>query len=224
MASSSGTFIDWVLPQRLRWNSSWPWVCCWFVVRPSSNTDTLSLFTRSGCMCRWIRQDRMFSRRCNSWGISVTRIWCENIKCFCETVVLLPCDPVIQLPWRPQYRCPSVVFRIILLCPVLCCLTGNFGKLFSQGLCPSQIPSLLGTAQPSWREMPVANYTQVDWLHRKYAHICVCLPVTLFVFVTVFIRNPKRLLLLYFFKFRTSALFMFLKDSPWGEAFQDRFV
>ena len=57
------------------------------------------------------------------------------------------------------------------------------------------LPGLPGTARPSWREMPASNYTQVDGAHTQTcAHGCVCLLVTLFIFVTVLSRNPTSVL------------------------------
>lgn len=122
------------------------------------------------------------------WDISPCRI-CVLQDC----LSLLSCDPAVWLPQQPT---------VVAWCCVPCRLVhfvlyvislGILGSSFPMGLSPSQIPSLLGTAQPSWREMPAANYTQVDRAHKKVCETFVFVFLWLLVFVIVFIRDPKKI-------------------------------
>lgn len=89
------------------------------------------------------------------------------------------CHSNPEQPPSPLRFTACVVVYVVSLGIVL-------GSLLPMGLTPCRIPSLPGTGQPFWREMPVAaNYTQVAWeLTEVCAQLCLFACDSLCVSVT----------------------------------------
>lgn len=134
-----------------------------------------SSYKSSGCTSSWIHQDWMSCSVCRSHeALACAGPVCEPVS---TRSVPLSCDPSVRLPWRPPAVARCCVPRLLVgfVSLHVRCLTGNFWEVhYPWGLAPSQIPSLTGTAQPSWREMPAANYTQVERARgEECAHLCL---------------------------------------------------
>lgn len=156
-------------PQLLRWKvlTALLLICGSAIVKFSSScTDKHhhhSWAFISGCF----HQNRMV---CGSYeALACVGSMCEPVTCSVWPLLYGRLDDPRK---SPPVLCSTASWR---LCHYTCCLTETFcGSSLPMGLAPSQIPSLPGTAQPSWREMPAANYTQVDRAHRGVcAHLCL---------------------------------------------------
>ena len=106
----------------------------------------------------------------------------DHVLCVCACVCVWVCYMPPVCSW-------------VCSCLVLSCCLSHFFFSWPFHYPRGSLPGLPGTARPSWREMPAANYTQVDGAHTQTcAHGCVCLLVTLFIFVTILSRNPTSVL------------------------------
>lgn len=142
-----------------------------------------------------IIQELRLCEQMDSSGLDVCMMCMSRLFVQCDTLShfrVTPPHPLRLVAMLTHRSRPGVCVPRRLVGCVLLSHWEYWEVHYPWGLAPSQIPSLPGTARPSWREMPAANYTQVDRMHRELCvHICVCLPVTLFFFVTVFITNSK---------------------------------
>lgn len=152
-----------------------------FIDFSSSSTNTPSSFLG---VCRAAQITR---------GISV----CGVCLWACHTLPHCHVTPAVWLSRGPGVVALCCVPRRLVNCTVMHVLwLGILGSLFPLRFSHSQIPSLPGTAQPSWREMPAANCTQVDGEHRE-----VCVHTSLFACDSIYLCHRLHYK---FQRFRTS--------------------
>lgn len=161
----------------------------WFsqIVKSSPcSTDTPSSYKSSGCMSSWIHQDWM---SCSSHeALACAGPACERVTRSVSAIVW----PFLSGCHGNPQQSPGVVFHGVLSVVCRCmnvCLTGNFGKSITHGASlPVRFPACLALhSPPDGKCLLLITHR---WAERaeKCVHICVCLPVTLFIFVTV---HPK---------------------------------
>lgn len=164
------------------WDKNGSWLCCWFVVQPSSNCQRL------------IQTHALTVRELHNWMSCVVCSCTWNISA-CRVLVLHGfCDP-------PLSGCHGDPLSVSLVSLRTLSHWEFFGEVHCPwGSLPVRFPACLALHGP-----PDGKCLLLITHRWTVCTLCFYLPVTLFISVTVFIANLKVVAHCSVFNFKTSA-------------------